>query len=307
MSDPVTKMEIEDVLSSIRRLVSSGHQDRNAAMPKAMHEDRLVLTPSLRVDEGLEPAGLDGSAHRDMPETPVAGDEMTAAHATPESNTTPEPDVAHEDEEPAVMTAERFRTTRLRPGAPVSGVEAETENDASAGERQSQDSTNGEPPLGLEAQAAEFEAAVAGRDDQWEPDGTSDDALAGRPVPPLDWHDVSEDSDQDADEDDLSAEPDWDAQDSGSVDPAEDWEDVSSHEAHGRFDETLTDNSGDDEDEPQGLSLDESMLDEDSLRDLVSEIVRQELQGALGERITRNVRKLVRREIHRALTSQDFD
>ncbi len=48
-------------------------------------------------------------------------------------------------------------------------------------------------------------------------------------------------------------------------------------------------------------------IDEDMLRDMVAEIVRQELQGALGERITRNVRKLVRREIHRVLMSQDFD
>ncbi len=48
-------------------------------------------------------------------------------------------------------------------------------------------------------------------------------------------------------------------------------------------------------------------IDEETLRGLVSEIVRQELQGALGERITRNVRKLVRREIHRVLMSQDFD
>ncbi len=48
-------------------------------------------------------------------------------------------------------------------------------------------------------------------------------------------------------------------------------------------------------------------LDEASLRLMVSEIVRQELQGALGERITRNVRKLVRREIHRAIMSQEFD
>lgn len=49
------------------------------------------------------------------------------------------------------------------------------------------------------------------------------------------------------------------------------------------------------------------MIDEDSLRDLVAEIVREELQGALGERITRNVRKLVRREIYRILSSQDFE
>ncbi|HHN72645.1 MAG TPA: hypothetical protein ENK13_01020, partial [Thermopetrobacter sp.] len=52
---------------------------------------------------------------------------------------------------------------------------------------------------------------------------------------------------------------------------------------------------------------DETVLDEDSLRELVAEIVRQELQGALGERITRNVRKLVRREIHRALAALDLD
>jgi cell pole-organizing protein PopZ len=59
--------------------------------------------------------------------------------------------------------------------------------------------------------------------------------------------------------------------------------------------------------EDSGMMLDDAVLDEEALRDMVSEIVRQELQGALGERITRNVRKLVRREIHRALASQDMD
>lgn len=48
-------------------------------------------------------------------------------------------------------------------------------------------------------------------------------------------------------------------------------------------------------------------LSEEALQAFVSEIVRQELQGALGERITRNVRKLVRREIHRVLMSKDLD
>lgn len=48
-------------------------------------------------------------------------------------------------------------------------------------------------------------------------------------------------------------------------------------------------------------------VSEEALQAIVSEIVRQELQGALGERITRNVRKLVRREIHRVLVSKDFD
>ena len=54
-------------------------------------------------------------------------------------------------------------------------------------------------------------------------------------------------------------------------------------------------------------AFDEDLLDEDALRDLVSEIVREELQGALGEKITRNVRKLVRREIHRILAAQDYE
>ncbi len=48
------------------------------------------------------------------------------------------------------------------------------------------------------------------------------------------------------------------------------------------------------------------MVDEDTLRDMISDIVRQELQGDLGERITRNVRKLVRREIHRTMVSNEL-
>lgn len=48
------------------------------------------------------------------------------------------------------------------------------------------------------------------------------------------------------------------------------------------------------------------VIDEEVLRDLVRDILREELQGALGERITRNVRKLVRAEIARALSSRDL-
>ena len=70
MSDPVTNVEIEDVLSSIRRLVSNGDRAREAvsgpaemsitqveskpAAPDVTPEsasDRFVLTPALRVVE----------------------------------------------------------------------------------------------------------------------------------------------------------------------------------------------------------------------------------------------------------------
>lgn len=47
--------------------------------------------------------------------------------------------------------------------------------------------------------------------------------------------------------------------------------------------------------------------DEAALRALISEVLRQELRGVLGERITRNVRKMVRREIQQALMSPDGD
>jgi len=46
---------------------------------------------------------------------------------------------------------------------------------------------------------------------------------------------------------------------------------------------------------------------DDALRELIADVVRQELSGALGERITRNVRKLVRREIRSLMSSGEFD
>jgi hypothetical protein len=62
--------------------------------------------------------------------------------------------------------------------------------------------------------------------------------------------------------------------------------------------------------EPQQAAFSQpadKLLGENALRDIVRETVREELQGALGERITRNVRKLVRREIHRALAAQELE
>ncbi|MEZ5867523.1 MAG: hypothetical protein R3D46_03220 [Defluviimonas denitrificans] len=66
-----------------------------------------------------------------------------------------------------------------------------------------------------------------------------------------------------------------------------------------------------DEGEEDGVDLfsqdDEAVIDMEMLRDLISEVIREELQGPLGERITRNVRKLVRQEIARALEAQKFE
>ncbi|MBR2573629.1 MAG: hypothetical protein IKE14_04790 [Loktanella sp.] len=48
-------------------------------------------------------------------------------------------------------------------------------------------------------------------------------------------------------------------------------------------------------------------IDEDALRAAVVRILREELAGELGEKITRNVRKLVWREINRVLVVCDLD
>ena len=55
---------------------------------------------------------------------------------------------------------------------------------------------------------------------------------------------------------------------------------------------------GDELDEELAAYLsEETALDEDMLRDLITQVVRSELEGELGERMTRNIRKLVRREV----------
>lgn len=48
-------------------------------------------------------------------------------------------------------------------------------------------------------------------------------------------------------------------------------------------------------------------IDVADIRPLISALIREELQGDLGERITRNVRKLVRQEIQRALTVREVE
>ena len=48
-------------------------------------------------------------------------------------------------------------------------------------------------------------------------------------------------------------------------------------------------------------------VDEERLRALIADVVREELQGALGDRATRTIRTLVRRELQRLLASDDLD
>jgi len=73
--------------------------------------------------------------------------------------------------------------------------------------------------------------------------------------------------------------------------------------------QSVLDALDDDEDEDLALAgyADDDMLEEEALRDMIATVIREELQGALGERITSNVRRLVRREVRRALTLREFE
>jgi len=50
-----------------------------------------------------------------------------------------------------------------------------------------------------------------------------------------------------------------------------------------------------------------TILDEAALQQIIRQLIRDELKGVLGERITHSVRKLVRAEIKRALAAQALD
>ena len=283
MSDPVTNVEIEDILSSIRRLVSD--DGRPVEEGESREEERLVLTPSLRV------TGADDA--RDEEE---ATDSAVDA-ADEDADAAPSPrDGAHGDGPPSEVSSERPDDLQRDPGHPGD----------------------------LRSRIAALEASVATREDDWDPDGPGEDAYAGGPVEALPWEDHFEDAEttdaepadaggpvhDDADAHETAADPAGDAADAGQVKESDGESATPGAEGDAGSDPAANaqDEAHEDEDDMAELFAGEDpVLDEAALREMITDIVRQELQGSLGERITRNVRKLVRREIHRAMASYDLD
>ncbi len=52
---------------------------------------------------------------------------------------------------------------------------------------------------------------------------------------------------------------------------------------------------------------DSGVIDEQALRDLVAHMVRAELRGSFGERLTTQIRTLVRREVSRLVSGRSAD
>lgn len=373
MSDPVTNAEVEDVLSSIRRLVSEDKRPLQVER-KEPSNDRLVLTPALRVaqDDDHEtdnvwpksPQSVDGNddQHAEIAQgdtqshVPEAQDNPAVLSGAFVSDSHEEDrgeaefdDPAHDydadpynfsdetDEDGEGGQAESFDAQPQEDAQPLEDArpqeyEAERLHEHDAPDGDAEQATpeqvsgpdlselacglepEGSPHLDLpshtskaavlSAKIEELETAIGNISGNWEtesdlgemPTGGAEDAMAWEDASPEDaimprLHALHPDSD-DAD---AAAEMPFvlGAEARAPDDRAEEYE---------RDEQPVRQESAAFE-----YNSDEQIIDEEALRDMVSEIVRAELQGDLGERITRNVRKLVRREIHRALTAQDLE
>lgn len=307
MSDPVTNTEIEDVLTSIRRLVSENRplpeadKDAPSARPLAFDtssaqgevaEEKtvaseaplaLVLTPALRVEDApeLDAAG-DGVEEQD------AVDEAVALGVT-------EADPIEEavfDEEPIEPEAVDFSDVEQ------DQVSFETEVDTPELSETIQDDVMVEVASEGETSASDDEAPMAF--------DTVSDAAPEEAVDeeqPFDFKQVLEariHQFRDATStEDVAYAPEADA--------APEMADAVMDELRAHMPEEIAGSAEIVDVDTLSEAMDETAeIDEAMLREMVADIVRQELQGALGERITRNVRKLVRREIHRALAAHDL-
>ena len=294
MSDPVTNVEVEDVLSSIRRLVSDDNRpSMKTATPVKLSPDRLVLTPALRVEDDqdedeavVEPTIQAWSEFGAGPEDQDANLADRSENNSDATSDVYEPEQAEavqdHDEQPQEETHDVSEAPAAEPFVLESVVNyAEPEMDAPFEEIAEADIPDHEAEAAffadqsesLTSKIAALEAVIGKTDDQWEPDDTGSSDYSGTEAPSMKWDDVGSDNDADNAEGDNAETVEVDV-------------------------------------EPQQAAFSQSadeLLDEDALRYIVSEIVREELQAALGERITRNVRKLVRREIHRALAAQELE
>ncbi|MBT8389995.1 MAG: hypothetical protein KJN60_00135 [Boseongicola sp.] len=265
MSKPDTGQNVEDMLSSVRRLVS----DELPRMPRAdvpKGPAALVLTEAQRI----EPPMTGHNSRRKSLEDRIAELEAAVADSSDEY----EPDGSEDLEQ------HRPDTMVFRPSRPGKRPTAR--------------------PLHL-SEILRAEAAERGKKDP-EPSDSIDEKLVDEPPEELDGETEEELHEQV--ETALT-----EAVTTAIVEMTEDA--LQGDEA---FEQALADAVGAEpevaeealEDAEPEKAVSET-LDATEMRDLISSLIREELQGELGERITRNVRKLVRQEIQRALTVREVE
>lgn len=201
MTDAVTKAEMEDVLSSIRKLVSETQSaNKHAAQGGEVPTGKLVLTPAFRVVDDEPPRddspGSSGDVERRQDEAP-----SPAEYSEPQSQPTLPPETEAEIEVPAELEAEPEPEVEIETTAELEAeLETETETETTAELEaepepepdpwvmaQSDDTDESDAPQvqgeadaptshtdELERRLAELEAAVGADMGEWEPDGSED-------------------------------------------------------------------------------------------------------------------------------------
>lgn len=285
----------EDILNGIRTALFA----HRAPMPDA-HADRVDADAVPDPDPAAETAAEEG-VFDDLPDLSVAVAPIEPA--APDTDhlilTTPAP-------EDAALEL----TALLEPTEPV----AETPEAAPAPEPEPEQN---QAATSLEDKIAELEALIGRGSGNWDPDADDRGGNAAAElsqITAMPWEDGAEDEAAGAT---MRDAPKAFTIDVTAPDATDDFDDAAAFtqidDAGPEGDETIY-SPDDARSNWAGLhvvhsaeDVEEATLDEDQLHDLVSRIVREELQGVLGERITRNVRKLVRREIQRALSGHDLD
>lgn len=338
MAEPMSSNEIEDVLSSIRRLVAQDLKpsDRVKLAAVADATQKLVLAPENRVEQSprdgaaqaakfatvrrpsrraafppvdsvldgvsRSPSAVvqsqgqddwalgDGHAQIDQPDlSPAQSDAMQSAldqSLLPEDAPQQSVDVsrAHDDAHTKFhVDEERDTFIPIPPGygeddAPMADGEFTIDPNARM----------------FDMDAASFATNVAAPQEEWrdpEPEDASDVNLG--PTTSQDGHSLH-----------------------GTIEPDTDWADAAEARVIAELageavaDEVVA-QSQDRFREPSfkaaPQSASEVLFDEEQLRAMVQAIFREEMAGPMGERITRNIRKLVRAEVGRMLAAHELE
>ena len=329
MSERLNSAEIEDVLSSIRRLVSEDLRPvpkADPAPPRVAEEGpgKLLLTPALRItpvatDEGEAtetPADAGPAPFHSVRGEADAGRLLLLGEVARSLDGATEEDAAPPPQ--AAMPA-WFGAAEPAPLVPVAdGAEAAPEAEVAVWQAAVEAVVEpvAEPPVpaALETEVdalhwaargmseAEEAALAAEAGDVPAPSAVEAAMAADEPADLPEWARMEAEAPPEAEV--AAAELRPTAATARADDP--DWADAAEAEIRREL-EQETEATVFARFEPAGDAPDEPFYDEEMLRDLVRDIIREELQGALGERITRNVRKLVRAEIARALAVRDFE
>jgi len=268
MSEALNSTGNEDVLSSIRRLVSDDLRPLGSAGRAPIDGDKLLLTPALRV--------VSNAPHFIAAQPPL---DAVLAHVS-----------AGVNQQPDDWESETGDLGPDAEGAPMAEDVEEAEWEAH------QIDAYAEPVFILKTAAERAEAGAETSAGGASPTNEFGAALDAEALPGWAQSDGAEEAE-------TPATRPWVA---GTLEPDQAWADeaeaavlqeLAPPPVPGRSAEALEPEEGDD----LALPIDEAML-----REIVRDVLREELQGRMGERITRNIRKLVRAEIVRVMASEEL-